>query len=211
MKERPILFSAPMVRALLDGTKTQTRRVVKPQPPAHMQTARNLGDGNWQFVNDVHMLADAASTWRCPYGQPGDRLWVREKWRGVVNIAPPGSYEYAVAHHIPDQITIDRALIGMALDALQVELQNYDGPVPHIDCAITALREALAQPQQTVSTDRIVECAKRLVDHSDSRLGGCLSADSKASEIPSNAVSHVKARHLAALRAAISKSTGETK
>jgi hypothetical protein len=73
------------------------------------------------------------------------------------------------------------------------------------------LREALAQPQQTVSTDRIVECAKRLVDHSDSRLGGCLSADSKASEIPSNAVSHVKARHLAALRAAISKSTGETK
>ena len=103
MKERPILFSAPMVRALLDGTKTQTRRVVKPQPPAHMQTARNLGDGNWQFVNDVHMLADAASTWRCPYGQPGDRLWVREKWRGVVNIAPPGSYEYAVAHHIPDQ------------------------------------------------------------------------------------------------------------
>lgn len=79
MIEHPILFSAPMVRALLEGGKTQTRRAVKPQPPAHMSIVRHLGDGDWQFVNDAHMLADSASTWRCPYGQPGDhRLWVRE-------------------------------------------------------------------------------------------------------------------------------------
>lgn len=78
MKERPILFSGPMVRALLDGSKTQTRRVVKPQPPNHMGTVRTLGDGDWQFVQDAHTLADSASTWRCPYGQPDDRLWVRE-------------------------------------------------------------------------------------------------------------------------------------
>lgn len=57
MKERPILFSAPMVRALLAGTKTQTRRVVKPQPA-----------GAW--------AAPGKTT--CPYGVPGDRLWVRE-------------------------------------------------------------------------------------------------------------------------------------
>lgn len=57
MRERPILFSGPMVRAILAGTKTQTRRVVKPQPA-----------GEW------------ASPGRssCPYGRPGDRLWVRE-------------------------------------------------------------------------------------------------------------------------------------
>ena len=56
VKERPILFSGEMVRAILDGRKTQTRRVVKPQPPP-------LGG----FVKN-------------PYGQPGDRLWVRETW-----------------------------------------------------------------------------------------------------------------------------------
>ena len=51
--------------------------------------------------------------------------------------------------------------------------------------------------------DKIIECAKRLVEHSDAKLGGCLSEDSKSSEIPSNAISHVKARHLAALRNAL--------
>jgi len=72
-KERPILFSAPMVRALLEGRKTQTRRIVKPQP-RHVQTLRNgvveaSNDGG--FDNDVQIL-------RCPYGEPGDRLWVKE-------------------------------------------------------------------------------------------------------------------------------------
>lgn len=58
MKERPIIFSDPMVRAILSGTKTQTRRVVKRYERGH-----------------PHLKA-----WRdrCPYGQPGDRLWVRE-------------------------------------------------------------------------------------------------------------------------------------
>ena len=60
MKERPILFSAPMVRALLAGTKTQTRRAWREQPPAGVQVAYVPGET------------------RSPYGQPGDRLWVRE-------------------------------------------------------------------------------------------------------------------------------------
>ena len=61
MKERPILFSGPMVRAILDGRKTQTRRPVKPQP----------------FVATTSMFDIS----KCPLGQPGDRLWVRETWR----------------------------------------------------------------------------------------------------------------------------------
>ena len=61
MKERPILFSSPMVRAILDGRKTQTRRVCKGQ--------RELSN-----VHDFQLD-------RCPFGQPGDRLWVRETWR----------------------------------------------------------------------------------------------------------------------------------
>ena len=65
MKERPILFSAPMVRALLAGTKTQTRRIIKPQHLAffNQDAAAMLSDWNERPL---------------PYGQPGDRLWVRE-------------------------------------------------------------------------------------------------------------------------------------
>ena len=83
MKERPILFNAPMVRALLDGTKTQTRRVVKPQPDAGADKPRHLGDGDWQFVSDINQLADSVPAIRCPYGQPGDRLWVRETFARI--------------------------------------------------------------------------------------------------------------------------------
>ena len=68
MKERPILFSAPMVRALLAGTKTQTRRIIKPQHLAffNQDAAAMLSDWNERPL---------------PYGKPGDRLWVRETWR----------------------------------------------------------------------------------------------------------------------------------
>lgn len=84
MKSRPILFSAPMVRALLDGRKSQTRRVVKPQPEW------NVLRQEWQWSH-----RGALATWsgdkpqaaallglreHCPYGAPGDRLWVRETW-----------------------------------------------------------------------------------------------------------------------------------
>lgn len=57
MTERPIIFGTTMMRALLAGRKTQTRRVVKPQPK----------------------IVDR-DKWPCPYGAPGDRLWVRETW-----------------------------------------------------------------------------------------------------------------------------------
>lgn len=74
MKERPILFSAPMVRALLDGSKKQTRRVVKPQPYRDDYMAD--GDVRRQFAT------------LSPYGQPGDRLWVRETHRAVWGQSP---------------------------------------------------------------------------------------------------------------------------
>lgn len=81
-KERPILMSAPMVRASLDGRKWQTRRVVKPQPAcnvAGMYADRyNEGDEWAYWLPDNRM--DAPRTFRCPYGVPGDRLWVRETW-----------------------------------------------------------------------------------------------------------------------------------
>lgn len=76
MKERPILFSAPMVCALLAGTKTQTRRVVKPQP--QMVTDRMIKTLEGDPCVLMRLLENTGK--RCPYGQPGDRLWVRETW-----------------------------------------------------------------------------------------------------------------------------------
>ena len=67
MKEHPILFNEAMIRAILDDRKTQTRRPVKPQPRGVIE---NSG-GEW--VDEYHN-----NGWRCPFGYPGDRLWVRE-------------------------------------------------------------------------------------------------------------------------------------
>lgn len=67
MKERPILFSGSMVRAILGGHKTQTRRIVNPQPAF-------IGDEN----NSVLGHTESALDGKCPYGQPGDRLNVKE-------------------------------------------------------------------------------------------------------------------------------------
>lgn len=77
MRERPILFSAPMVRAILSGTKTQTRRVVKGAPINRGSYLLGVYQGTWGIHADVDK---EGGLWRgqCPYGQPGDRLWVRE-------------------------------------------------------------------------------------------------------------------------------------
>lgn len=77
MRERPILFSGPMVRAILAGTKTQTRRPVKPQPVEVRSGYVQFHDeGGARSLNPNEHILEASE--RCPYGQPGDRLWVRE-------------------------------------------------------------------------------------------------------------------------------------
>lgn len=83
MKERPILFSGPMVRAILEGRKTQTRRVMKPQPVVQngwvdgayweRRPARGIEPPDQWCIRDARQF--------CPHGTPGDRLWVRETCR----------------------------------------------------------------------------------------------------------------------------------
>lgn len=74
MKERPILFSGLMVKAILAGRKTQTRRIIKATPIAAGPKWSIWWDEKMQAQINDHQFAKL----RCPYGVPDDRLWVRE-------------------------------------------------------------------------------------------------------------------------------------
>ena len=83
MNERPILFNSEMVRAILDGRKSQTRRVIKPQPYSDVGALGVKYGGitthNFHLFSTMHGGGTSDSGMRlCPYGVPGDRLWVRE-------------------------------------------------------------------------------------------------------------------------------------
>lgn len=90
MTDRPILFSGPMVRAILEGRKTQTRRVVRAptedlnHPAVHHwqmdQEHRAVAVAHSEKVADQYITTFPHYRILCPYGVPGDRLWVRETW-----------------------------------------------------------------------------------------------------------------------------------
>lgn len=125
MKTRPIIFDSESVRAILAGTKTQTRRVVKPQPPADaVEAAPNGYEGpegpSWFWMKpgtvSPMFLPRGAAYWpntlagakpiSCPYGRPGDELWVRETFcsRFVDPPGPNGYYDgwwYAATDETP--------------------------------------------------------------------------------------------------------------
>jgi hypothetical protein len=114
MKEKPILFSAPMVRAILAGNKTQTRRIVKPQPDTecegveivceHYNPTKTDRKGEEYPGPEVFGFADENSGWVCPYGAPGDRLWVRETfWCGL----KPEIHERAAVAYRADYFPFD--------------------------------------------------------------------------------------------------------
>ena len=106
MKERPILFNANMVRAILEGRKTHTRRVIKPQPPEIWDTVHPVRNGSgtlltWSFHNSAD--PDFHGYKKCPYGIPGDRLWVREtfqEWADVDGKMVP-HYKADFPHGLP--------------------------------------------------------------------------------------------------------------
>jgi len=93
MKERPIIFNSEMVRAVLEGRKTQTRRIMKNQP---VPSKTREGD-YWFSCNKMHSMVHVSDfipgnclmpdaheffSMSCPFGAVGDRLWVRETWQG---------------------------------------------------------------------------------------------------------------------------------
>lgn len=128
MKERPILFSAPMVRAILAGTKTQTRRVVKPQFDADAEPVE-MGATNERG----HQISGHSGLWwddcegnpekavRCPYGQPGDQLWVREAW------APGDEMAFGSAKDDPETVLYraDKAALHWDGKAMSTPMGTY--------------------------------------------------------------------------------------
>lgn len=99
MKHRPILFSGPMVRAILDGWKTQTRRPVASarHPYGHLLGPEGVAR---EFLGKTEAV-------RCPLGQPGDRLWVRETWQ-LCDYDGPGGYPKTDAVYRADGETDDK-------------------------------------------------------------------------------------------------------
>lgn len=100
MKERPIIFNGEMVRAILDGRKTQTRRVIKPQPPSVTENGTRFTGYQYttlpvsQGYDLIAYMDNPRYIGGCPYGQPGDRLWVREAHARI-----PGEDNYTAAVH----------------------------------------------------------------------------------------------------------------
>jgi hypothetical protein len=113
MKDRPIIFSADMVKAILEGRKTHTRRVMKQQP--YTLRVEGFGyptkEGGFVSLRSEHCLNE------CPYGKPGDRLWVRETWTGTwhdtdglenmhISYAADGSERFVIA---PEDYVLPKA------------------------------------------------------------------------------------------------------
>lgn len=174
MKERPILFSAPMVRAILAGSKTQTRRIVKPQPDViyGMSMGQRTAPFEMRFgseTRDVH----------CPYGQPGDRLWVKEQtlkvedhgWVGpVYTESDAGRYALAWGYgesddpdHIPPHaikrrpsIFMTRAMCRITLEVTGVRVERLQQDISEADALAEGIddgylvREKLPPPRRAV-------------------------------------------------------------
>ena len=117
MRERPILFSAPMVRAILAGEKTQARRVVRTEHGEDIGVvAHDPASGRWEAgqFGDYGRAAHG-EWWACPYGVPGDRLWVREtfaSWEDEDCDDGPQTYvAYAATPRVGYRSVPDRARI----------------------------------------------------------------------------------------------------
>ena len=161
MKERPILFSGPMVQAILAGRKTQTRRVVGPLGRSGKWPLVNLrlhsdqfsGAANdpmswgWPFAEDgAHAPLGSWLSW-CPYGELGDRLWVRETFcdarqaaaaRVLYRADGEAACRWTPGIHMP------RALCRLVLDVTDVRVERLHS-ISRKDAAAEGVCWAAAQ------------------------------------------------------------------
>lgn len=119
MASRPILFSAPMVRAILAGTKSQTRRIARLTDSARVKA---IGSAKNWHCDDPEAVA------ACPYGVPGDELWVRETW----GLHQP--YDLTDWHHghVSDRASVDEWEVDYRADWAQDHAPNHWRPSIHM-------------------------------------------------------------------------------
>ncbi|BEN05978.1 MULTISPECIES: ASCH domain-containing protein [Serratia] len=92
MKERPVIFNGEMVRAILDGRKTQTRRAISDRHLHLIDVASQVGECYPLESGIDHANSQSYYREYCPFGQVGDRLWVRETWTPESIDAEEGNY-----------------------------------------------------------------------------------------------------------------------
>lgn len=128
--ERPILFSGEMVKSILAGRKGATRRVLKPQPLTVYKSGVFNGDEK-NFVAHCQFEDSPSDRWvRCPYGKPGDTLWVREAWRVGAWSEDGICLDYRADNFcrkewlkVPDEEQFDRLWMQSTEDAVKAELE----------------------------------------------------------------------------------------
>lgn len=157
MKEKPILFSTPMVPAILDDRKTQTRRVIKPQPRIGFEY-EGFNDGYAAFQGDGFLFDKVR-----PKHQPGDILWVRETWRLVDFTFVDGVWSAAVQYkdsslgprlsweHMDDERIGWRPSIFMPRDAARIFLRVTDVRAERVQ----EISEADARAEGVITNDAV--------------------------------------------------------
>jgi hypothetical protein len=156
IKERPILFNGEMVRAILEGRKTQTRRVVKGQALDWLESAG--------FTPEYTSLPENGL---CPYGQPGDRLWVRETWaRGYVAQGCAEFFVYPVCDNRTDysgpwkpSIHMPRAACRILLEVTGVRVERLQD-ISEADAeaeGVDFLRQ-MPDADETLSAKELYQC-----------------------------------------------------
>jgi hypothetical protein len=184
MKEHPILMNSAMVRATLAGSKTQTRRVVKPQPSEHWtpysygEVHKMREDGEFVMRKGAPVVLgfgpsnwDGDEAYACPYGQPGDRLWVREAFDPIEGQSPTHpviGVDYRASHPTRYPTEEDRHKAGSdAINIYQWRIKDSHGmrkwkPSIHmprwasrIDLEITSVR--VERLQDISETDAAAE------------------------------------------------------
>ena len=128
VRTRPILFNGDMVRAILSGQKLQTRRTLRTQPPANFMKGdvAPITSGSRWAISNSGFGEGKRSAWPpdpepgilCPFGVPGDRLWVRETWAAhpLDEQEPPQRVLYRADgsnHFFPSTTTMERGPINL--------------------------------------------------------------------------------------------------
>lgn len=149
VSERPILFSGEMVRAILAGRKTQTRRVLK--DPSEFGCLTGDCPHETQIACDVSIKNYA--NYDCPYGRPGDRLWVRETWFDAwawekatgLCTGIPDHWLYRADFNLPESKCKWRPSIFMPREASRLNLELKAVRIEHVQeiTAADALKEGI--------------------------------------------------------------------